>query len=671
MRAACARRGSTILTVLTAVSGALARLSSAAARLRGDRRGNVAILFALALPTLVMVVLGGIDIQRVTTVRANLQDALDAATLAAARSPYVQDEDLTEVGLNVLKANMQGFPGVTIDDAAVQFKLENGEIVVANAKVEVKTLVANIVLPPYGKILDDALPVGAHSEVNRSTKDVEVALVLDVTGSMSGSRIRDLKTAANDLVDIVVQDEARQAVTRTRIALVPYSMGVNAGDYAAAARGVIRGRTEIDDADWGTGSAKAISGVAKGSQTTIKADAHGFDTDDYVWVTGISSSGNGSSLATRLNNKPYRVVRESANSIRLLTWNGSAWVDYSTANHNNWSSGGTVRECVVSSCEVVARSPRHGLQTGEDIRIADVRGLTAINSDSRSATRLTEDTFVINGVLPTTVSGQSYSSAGGDYVQCLELGCQFYKFSNYYGSTRIQEVSTCVSERIGTGMYTDAAPGGAPVGLAYPSSDNRCLGSTILPLTHKKADLKAQINDYAAAGSTAGQVGVEWGWYMVSPTFGAIFPSDNRPDAYDAQKRLKVVILMTDGEFNTPYCNGVVAGAVSGSGDVNQHIGCSQYTGSNLRNQPVGQYSNPFARSVEMCNRMKAAGVIVYTVGFDINSGTGGAGVDTAKEVMQQCATNSDHVYLPENGASLKSAFGAIGRSISQLRITR
>ena len=59
MRAACARRGSTILTVLTAVSGALARLSSAAARLRGDRRGNVAILFALALPTLVMVVLGG------------------------------------------------------------------------------------------------------------------------------------------------------------------------------------------------------------------------------------------------------------------------------------------------------------------------------------------------------------------------------------------------------------------------------------------------------------------------------------------------------------------------------------------------------------------------------------------------------------------------------------
>lgn len=660
-----------ILTVLTALSGALARLSSVAARLRGDRRGNVAILFALALPTLVMVVLGGIDIQRVTTVRANLQDALDAATLAAARSPYVEDDDLTEVGLNVLKANLQGFPGVTINDSAITFKLVDGEIVVANATVDVKTLVANIVLPPYGKILDDTLPVGAHSEVNRSTKDVEVALVLDVTGSMSGSRIRDLKAAANDLVDIVVQDEARQAVTRTRIALVPYSMGVNAGDYAAAARGDIRGRTDIDAADWGTGSTKAVSGVTKGTQTTVKANSHGFQNNDYVWLTGVSSSGGGSSLASRVNNKAYRVQRVDANNVRLQTWNGSSWVEYSTSGYNNYSSGGTLRKCLVSTCEVVATSVNHGLQTGENIRIADVRGLTVLNSDNRSATRLDKDTFVVNGLLPDSVGSQTYSSAGADYVQCLELGCQFYKFSNYYGSTRIQEVSTCVSERIGVNGYSEAAPGSAPVGLAYPSSDNKCLGSTILPLTYKKDDLKSQINGYSAVGSTAGQVGVEWGWYMVSPVFGAIFPSDNRPDPYDAQKRLKVVILMTDGEFNTPYCNGVVAGAISGSGDANQHIGCSQYTGSNLRNQPVGQYSNPFARSVEMCKQMKAAGVIVYTVGFDISSSSGGAGVDTAKEVMQQCATNSDHVYLPENGASLKSAFGAIGRSISQLRITR
>ena len=147
---------------------------------------------------------------------------------------------------------------------------------------------------------------------------------------------------------------------------------------------------------------------------------------------------------------------------------------------------------------------------------------------------------------------------------------------------------------------------------------------------------------------------------MISPTFGSIFPADNRPDPYSTDNSLlKVVIIMTDGEFNTPYCNGVVAGAVSGSGSTTQHINCAPTNG------------NPFAQAVTMCNAMKAKKVIVYTVGFDIGTGTGGAGVDTAREVMQQCATDASHVYLPSNGSSLQSAFAAIGRSISQLRISR
>jgi len=667
MRGVSRRRGWTTVTVLNAISKAWSSAAARIAGLGGDRRGNVAIIFALCLPLVVMVVLGGIDIQRVTTVRANLQDALDAATLAAARSPYIKDDEIAAVGLNALRANLQGYPGVTFNDDDIVFKVVDGQLIVADAQVQVRTLVANVFLPPYGKILDDTLPVGAHSEVQRAM-DVEVALVLDVTGSMQGSRLTDLKNAAKDLVEAVVQPASSQAGTRTRVALVPYSMGVNVGSYADAARGRIRGQTNIDAADWGTGSSKAVSGVTKGSQTTVRANSHGLATNDYVWLSGVSSTGSGSSLATRLNNKAYRVVRVDANNIRLQTVGGS---DYSTSGYNNYSSGGTVRKCLVETCEVVVTSPAHGLQTGEDIRIADVRGLTTLNSDARSATRLTPDTFVVDGVNPSTVGSQTYQSAGNDYVQCLELGCRFYKFTNYSNATRIQEVSDCVSERVGPSAYTDDPSSGAPVGLAYPGDDNRCLNSEILPLTDRKQDLIDTINGYQAVGSTAGQIGVEWGWYMVSPRFGAIFPSDGRPDPYDLDKRVKVVILMTDGEFNTPYCDGVVAGAVSGSGSTTYHISCSQYTGSNLRDQPAGRYTNPFARAVESCRQMKAQGIVVYTVGFDIASGEGGAGVDTAVEVMRQCATSSRYVYLPKTGSSLRESFGEIARSIGQLRISR
>lgn len=669
MRGGLRPPGIIALTVLSTISGALARLTAVAARLGGDRRGNVAIIFALCLPVLVMVVLGGIDIQRITTVRANLQDALDAATLAAARSSHIKEDDLTEVGLSVLKANLQGYPGVSFKDEDITFKIDKG-VIVADAKVEVKTLVANIFLPPYGQLLDETLPASAHSEVNRAM-DVEVALVLDITGSMKGSRLSDLKRAATDLVEAVVQPATQLGGTRTRVALVPYSMGVNAGPYAAAARGVIRGPTDIDAADWGTGSSKAVSGVTKGSQTTVRANSHGFATGDYVWLSGVRSSGSGSSLATRLNNRAYRVVRVDANNVRLQVSDSGGWAEYRTTGYNNYASDGVLRKCLASTCEVVATSTNHGLKDGEAIRVDEVQGLTVLNSDSRTARRVSDNTFIVSGLLPDDLGSQTYRSSGSDYVQCLELGCQFYRFNNYSNSIRIQEASTCVSERVGSGAYSDVSPGGAPVGLAYPGADNPCLDSKILPLTDQKKTLTDAIDDYDAVGSTAGQIGVEWGWYMVSPTFGSIFPTDGQPEAYNADRRLKVVILMTDGEFNTPYCDGVVAGAVSGSGDTRYHIRCSPYTDTPLKNQPRGEYTNPFARSVETCAQMKKAGVVVYTVGFAISSNEGGAGVDTAVEVMRQCATSPRYVYLPETGSSLRDSFGEIARSIGQLRISR
>ena len=176
-----------------------------ARRFAGDVRGNVAMLFGLSLPVLILMTFGGVDIHRISTVRVNLQDALDAAALAAARSPYTEDADLQRVGLAALKANLQAYPNVTLEEDQTSFTLNSDVVVVAEARVQVKTLVANIFLPPYGQLMDDYLPVGGHSEVDRSSRNIEVALVLDVTGSMAGQRIIDLKAAAKDLVDIIVQ----------------------------------------------------------------------------------------------------------------------------------------------------------------------------------------------------------------------------------------------------------------------------------------------------------------------------------------------------------------------------------------------------------------------------------------------------------------------------------
>ncbi|RYF98219.1 MAG: pilus assembly protein, partial [Caulobacteraceae bacterium] len=348
--------------ITTTARGARAFLE----RMAGDTRGNIAMIFGLSLPVLILMTVGGVDINRASTVRVNLQDALDAAALSAARSPYSDDINIQRVGMAALKANLKAYPNITLREADTSFILRNSEVVVATSKVDVKTLVANIFLPPYGKFMDDYIQVGAHSEVNRATKDIEVSLVLDITGSMDGSRLSDLQDAANDLVDLVVQDN--QSINKTRMALVPYSMGVNAGSYLNDVRGAARGSTTISGAAWMVANTqKTITALNKANPGVFTANSHGYSTGDFVWISGVTDGNNSgqSDLASWLNGKSYKVVKIDNNTFSLQTIGGS---NISTSGYQTYTaSSGIARRCLISTCEVVVTSNNHGLSTGEDV----------------------------------------------------------------------------------------------------------------------------------------------------------------------------------------------------------------------------------------------------------------------------------------------------------------
>jgi len=613
-------------------------------RLLSDARGNVAMLFGLSLPVLILMTVGGVDIHRASTVRVNLQDALDAAALSAARSPYSAAADIQQAGLVSLRANLKAYPEITLREADTSFVLNSDNVVVASSMVDVKTLVANIFLPPYGKFMDDYLPVGAHSEVDRSSKNIEVGLVLDITGSMSGQRIIDLQAAATQLVDIVVRDV--QTPYYTRMAIVPYSMGVNVGSYANNARGTPTGARPISGAAWSTGASKTITGITRASPGVVTSSAHGFITNDWVWISGVSGM-------TQINDRAYRVQKINNNSYSLQSWNGSTWNAVNTTSGNgysSYSSGGIARKCLVSDCSVVVTSSTHGLTNGQGVYITGVSGMTQINNLPYLVANVTTNTYSIgvNGA-----SWGSYSSGGSSW--CGQDGCQWRVFTNPSGTLRALAISTCVSERIGAQAYTDAAPGvSTPVGRNYPStSGNLCPTATILPLNSNKTTLKSLISGLTVTGSTAGQIGMAWGWYTVAPNFNTLWPG-SPAGAYSSATTLKAVIIMTDGEFNTPYNTGVIAqDAGSGSGGTTDKINQNATNG------------DPFGQSAALCDAMKAQGVIVYTVGFLV--ATGG----NAATLLANCATSPSHAYLPASGSDLSEAFAAIGRDITKLRISR
>ena len=105
--------------------------------------------------------------------------------------------------------------------------------------------------------------IGVDSAVNADQQDIELAMALDVTGSMSGSKIADLRTAATDLVDILMPSGGTP--NKVRIAIAPYSASVNAGVYAAtvthgaSANGCVHER----------GGAQAFTDAAPGPSTWL------------------------------------------------------------------------------------------------------------------------------------------------------------------------------------------------------------------------------------------------------------------------------------------------------------------------------------------------------------------------------------------------------------------
>jgi Flp pilus assembly protein TadG len=616
-------------TAATRAPGWLARWR----RLLGDRRGAVAIYFVLTLIPLAVATGAAIDISRAYLVKQRLCYALDAAGLAVGSATGTQ-EQLNAVLQSFFTAN---YPTGEIGTPTTPVLLQNGNVLTVSAEATVETTLMKVVGV-------NSTTVGCYAEITKSSKSVEVAMVLDVTNSMSGQPIADLKLAAKDLVDIVIQDV--QTPFYSKVAMVPYSNSINAGTYASQVRGTITPGKTITNVQWFKAAAKNITAASKTNPVVVTSAGHGFVTGDFIRITGVNGM-------TQLNNNNssnlnYRVGTTTANTFQVLQANNT---NLNGTGFNSYTNSGTVRPCNVQSCAPVVTATSHGFATNNRVRITDVAGPTQINDVTHQVTNLTANTFSIP-VNPFNPALADYTSGGNAW--CTLQGCEFLFFTNPSGNTRTHRVSTCVTERAGGDAFTDAAPSTTLLGRNYPVSGNPCPTPVIVPLTATKSTLNDAIDTLTAGSSTGGHIGVGWGWYMLAPNFGYLWPASSVPAAYNAANTIKVVVLMTDGEYNSVYCNGVISqDSTSGSGASNDHINC---------NAPNG---GSYTQSGTLCTNMKAQGIVVYTVGFNVLN------TPNAQNLIQNCATDSAHVYLPVTGSELKDAFKSIAQSISNLRLSR
>jgi hypothetical protein len=190
-----------------------------------DRRGAVAVTFALTFLAMMAAVLFAIDMGRLHVASTRLQVALDAAALAGTRD--VNSPTLATDVERMFEANFAGGGvGATVERFAVE--TVDDQHGVERLRLSAAAKLAS----PLGRLLDvtelNWLEVDASNETVRETRGVELVMVLDNTGSMrSGGKDDDLRDAAMELTDVLFDDETSKP--NLWVGIVPYTATVNIG----------------------------------------------------------------------------------------------------------------------------------------------------------------------------------------------------------------------------------------------------------------------------------------------------------------------------------------------------------------------------------------------------------------------------------------------------------
>ncbi|MEM9599469.1 MAG: TadE/TadG family type IV pilus assembly protein [Pseudomonadota bacterium] len=177
-----------------------------------DTRGNMAMMTAVMMGVAILGVGAALDFTLMTNQSNDLQNMADAAVLAAARSGEEDNAKLQKIAQAVVDSH-------NLDGAELTVKARlDGDVVVVDISAT-----HDLMMP--GLMGSDPKPISVTSASPLPTSTpVNLALVLDTTGSMRGSNIAALKLASNALLT-----EMETAEAETKVSIVPFGQYVNIG----------------------------------------------------------------------------------------------------------------------------------------------------------------------------------------------------------------------------------------------------------------------------------------------------------------------------------------------------------------------------------------------------------------------------------------------------------
>lgn len=596
------------------------RFLSLVTRFGRDERGVFAVLFGLM--AVVLVALGGaaVDYIALEQARNRSQIALDAAALALQPLIFntpVNEADIEAKAEALLLDRLGIVGGVNQNEFGAQAEITDVRVDVAAGSL---TLDARMWLPTMFVSLVGVQQMDANitSQALRMMLDLEVAMVLDNSGSMNGSRMTNLKVAARCATNILLYDKVDDTTClptggaavkdNVKIGLVPFTLMVNIGtqfsnkawlDWTGTSP---LANLNFDDDD---NSATPFNGPV--NRTNLFAQTH------------TSWSG-----CVEARQSPYDTTDDTPDTPAKKFLPLFSPDTYSGLTNSYLSDvGGT---CQVKTCNQKAVYNNCTSTWWGGVNCPGAGTMTYTKTIGSTTTNLGAASCIPSS--PAQLS-QSGSMSGSTYTQ-----------NTLYSLLTPRELQERLCK------YNNTYPSSS-------STNDDCPATALLPLTNVPNTVTTRINQMVADGNTNIQQGTIWGVHMLT----------NNEPLTDALPRTdsvaKALIVMTDGENYPKY-----SGDMNGSGYFswgfrwNNRMGPANTTDTQAKMTDVMD-----AKTLAACATAKGLGIRVYVVGLAVPA--------SVKDLLDGCASGPEYAFFPATPSELVDDFKEIAGRLAPLRLAQ
>jgi len=452
-------------------------------------RGNVAIIFALALIPLLAFVGLAIDYSRANSLKAAMQTALDSTALMISKTAAnLSATQIQDTAKSYFLAEFNHPEAKNIQFTA-SYSTSGGSQVVVTASADMNTDFLSV-------IGDKQLTITAASTAKWGSSRLRVALVLDTTGSMADDgKLTALQTATKNLLTQL--QNAASVNGDVYVSIIPFAKNVNVGasNYNA---------NWIDWTDWAAEPAildPARGGANPSNWSQITGGSTCPFTNTSQGFTCTSGPANGSSsVSTIPSSGSYAGYicpsKDSGNKIANkvgIYYNGC------------YNSVATTTTTTTTVC------------TGRNCTCGTLSNCTCTGSGSSKVCKQT-----------TTTTGAPYTHTWIANAHSTWNGCVVDRGS-YSGP--ISDYDRLVT-----------APTTSITATLFPAEQNYYCPPAMMGLSYNWTSMSSQVATLTAQGATNQPIGLVWGWQSLVGGGPLSAPAKDPNYTYT-----DVIILLSDG----------------------------------------------------------------------------------------------------------------------------